>query len=134
MLDIFFPHRIQISTRAHPPSSQNELGALSLGFKGPGREDNHSPPSKKTSPSSNVERLGELKQHLHKDTKKGKAVHVTGRGGPLGCKKSRLPHFLDIRLTDGGEGVSFTRRPVAVYPQEDSWYSFLLEAESTPGL
>jgi hypothetical protein len=24
-------------------------------------------------------------------------------------------------------------RPAALYPQEDSWYSFLLEAESTPG-
>jgi hypothetical protein len=39
--------------------------------------------------------------------------------------------FLDNRLTDGGE-VSLTRPP-ALYPQEYSWYSFLLEAESTPG-
>jgi hypothetical protein len=45
---------------------------------------------------------------------------------------SRLPHFLDSRLTDGGE-VSLKRRQAALYPQEDSWYSFLLEAESTPG-
>jgi hypothetical protein len=45
---------------------------------------------------------------------------------------SRLPHFLDNWLTDGGEVVSLTRRP-HLYPQEDSWYSFLLEAESTPG-
>jgi hypothetical protein len=44
---------------------------------------------------------------------------------------SRLPHFLDSRLTDGGE-VSLTRRP-SFTPQEDSWYSFLLEAESTLG-
>jgi hypothetical protein len=39
---------------------------------------------------------------------------------------SRLSHYLDNRLTDGGEVVS-------LYPQEDSWYSFSLEAESTPG-
>jgi hypothetical protein len=26
--------------------------------------------------------------------KKGKAIPVTGRGGPWGCEKSRLPHFL----------------------------------------
>jgi hypothetical protein len=41
----------------------------------------------------------------------------------------RFPHFLDSRLTDGGEFVNLTRRP-HLYPQEDSWYSFLLEAES----
>jgi hypothetical protein len=42
---------------------------------------------------------------------KGKAIPVTGRGGPLCCETSRLPHFLDNRLTDGGEVVSLTRRP-----------------------
>jgi hypothetical protein len=36
-------------------------------------------------------------------------------------------------LTDGSKVVSCTRRPAALYSQEDSWYSFLLEAESTPG-
>jgi hypothetical protein len=41
-----------------------------------------------------------------------------------------LPHFLDYRLTDGGE-VSLTRQPPFT-PKEDSWYSFLLQAESTP--
>jgi hypothetical protein len=49
-----------------------ELGALSLGVNGPGLEDNHSPQSKKTSPSSSVERHGGLKLHLHKDIKKVK--------------------------------------------------------------
>jgi hypothetical protein len=44
---------------------------------------------------------------------------------------SRLTHFLDIRLTSGGE-VSLTRQPPFT-PQEDSWYSFLLQAESKPG-
>jgi hypothetical protein len=46
---------------------------------------------------------------------------------------SKLPHFLDNRLTDGGESVSFMRRLATLYPQEDSWYSLLLEAELTPG-
>jgi hypothetical protein len=36
------------------------------------------------------------------------------------------------RLTDGGKVVSLTCRPPFT-PQEDSWYSFLLEAESTRG-
>jgi hypothetical protein len=61
-----------------------------------------------------------------------KAILITGRGGPYGCETSRLPHFLDNRLTDGGEVVSLTRRPLFT-SQEYSWYSFLLEAESTPG-
>jgi hypothetical protein len=41
----------------------------------------------------------------------GKAIPVTGHGGPKGCETSRLPHFLDNRLTDGAEVVSLTRRP-----------------------
>jgi hypothetical protein len=45
---------------------------------------------------------------------------------------SRLPHFLDNRLRDGGEIVSLTYRPPFT-SQEGSWYSFLLEAESTQG-
>jgi hypothetical protein len=48
------------------------------------------------------------------------------------CEISRLPHFLDNRFIDGGEVVSLTRR-LPFSPQEDSWYSFLLEAESTSG-
>jgi hypothetical protein len=35
---------------------------------------------------------------------------VTGHEGPQGCEASRLPRFLDNRLTDGGEVVSLTRR------------------------
>jgi hypothetical protein len=46
----------------------------------------------------------------------------------MGCETSRLPHFLDSRLTDGGEVVSLTLRP-PFNPR----YSFLLEAESTAG-
>jgi hypothetical protein len=40
---------------------------------------------------------------------KVKGIPVTGHEGQLGCALA------------------------ALYPQEDSWYSFLLEAESTPG-
>jgi hypothetical protein len=50
-----------------------------------------------------------------------------------GCEVSRIPHFLDIRLTDGGEVVSLTRRPLFTPPPKDFWYSFLLQAESTAG-
>jgi hypothetical protein len=68
-----------------------------------------------------------------KDCKgKGKVFLSTGLGGPWGCERLRLLHFLENRLSDGGKVVSPSRRPIFT-PQEDSWYSFLLEAESTPG-
>jgi hypothetical protein len=40
------------------------------------------------------------------------SISVTGRGVPLGCEKSRLPHILDNRLTDGGKVVTLTSRPL----------------------
>jgi hypothetical protein len=42
---------------------------------------------------------------------RGKAIPVTGCGGPQGCETPRFPHFLDNRLTDGREVVSLTPRP-----------------------
>jgi hypothetical protein len=66
--------------------------------------------------------------------KERRALPVTGRGGPQVCETSRLPHFVNNRLTDGNEVVSRMRRPsFPSPPQEDSWYSFLFEAESTSG-
>jgi hypothetical protein len=62
---------------------------------------------------------------------KGKAIPVTGCGGPEGCEKSRLPHFLDNRLSDGGEIVRLTRRPPFT-PRKIAGAD-LLDAESTPG-
>jgi hypothetical protein len=58
---------------------------------------------------------------------KDKAIPVAGSGGLQNCETSRLPRFLDNRLMDGGEAVSLRRRPHFT-PQEDSWFSFLLEA------
>jgi hypothetical protein len=69
--------------------------------------------------------------------KVSKAISVTGLGGPQGCERLRLPHYLDKRLIDGGKVVSPTRRPHFnprfLFVFKDSWYSFLLEAETTPG-
>jgi hypothetical protein len=44
-------------------------------------------------------------EYLPETHGKGKAIPVTGRGGPYGCETSRLPHFLDNRLTDGGDAL-----------------------------
>jgi hypothetical protein len=45
-------------------------------------------------------------------TKKGKAIPVTCHAGPEGYDTSRLPHFLDNRLTDEGEIVTLRRQPL----------------------
>jgi hypothetical protein len=63
---------------------------------------------------------------------KGKATPVIDRGGPYGCETLRLPHFVDNQLTNGCKVVSLTHWPHFT-PQENSSYSFLLEAELTPG-
>ena len=62
---------------------------------------------------------------------KGKAVPLQAWTGPEGSRKLR---FLDFMTTvqDGGKFVSPThRQPLPT--RKCSWYSFLLEAESTPG-
>jgi hypothetical protein len=47
---------------------------------------------------------------------------------------TRFPHFLHSRLTDGIEVVCHAYWLGALYPPQDSWYSFLVEAESTSGI
>ena len=62
---------------------------------------------------------------------KGKAVPLQAWTGPEGSRKLRLPDFVTA-AQDGGKVVSLTHRPLFT-PRKYSWYSFLLEAESTPG-
>jgi hypothetical protein len=50
---------------------------------------------------------------------------------PLGLREVEAPTFSDIRHRWRQVCQPYT--PAAFYPQEDSWYSFLLEAESTSG-
>jgi len=63
--------------------------------------------------------------------KKGKAVPLQARSGPEGSRKLRFPDFVTT-AQDRGKVVSLTHRP-PLHPRKYSWYSFLLEAESTPG-
>jgi hypothetical protein len=56
---------------------------------------------------------------------------VEDLGVPEGCETLRLWHFLGNPLKDGSKAVSLRRRPTFT-SQEDSWYTFLLKAESTP--
>jgi hypothetical protein len=78
--------------------------------------------------------LSEMYVYFCRRKVKGKVILVTtSRRGPQGCETSRLPYFLDNRLTDGGEDVSLTHRLVTLYPPGDSWYSLLFEAKSAPG-
>ena len=51
--------------------------------------------------------------------------------GPEGSRKLRFPDYTTT-AQDGGKVVSLTHRPT-VTPRKCSWYSFMLEAESTRG-
>ena len=56
---------------------------------------------------------------------------VTGPKSPEGSRKLRFPDVVTT-AQDGGKFVSLTHRP-PLPPRKCSWYSFLLEAELTPG-
>jgi len=62
---------------------------------------------------------------------KVKAVPLQAWSGPERCRKLRFPDFMKT-AQDGGKNVSLTHR-LPLPPGKCSWYSFLLEAESTPG-
>jgi len=62
---------------------------------------------------------------------KGKAVPLHAWSGPEVSRKLRFPDFMTT-AQDGGKIVSLTHRP-PLLPSKYTWYSFLLEAESTPG-
>jgi len=65
---------------------------------------------------------------------KDKTVTLQAWTGPEGSRKLRCPYFPKT-TQDGGKVVSLTHRPPLTTPppRKYSWYSFLLEAESTPG-
>ena len=62
---------------------------------------------------------------------KYKSVLLQAWSGPEGSRKLRFPDFMTT-AQGGGKVVSLTHRP-HLPPRKFSWYSFLLEAESTPG-
>jgi len=65
-------------------------------------------------------------------SKEGKSVPLQAWSGPEGSRKLRFPDYVTT-AQDGGKVVSLTHRPLFT-PRKYSCYSFLLEAESTPGL
>jgi len=62
---------------------------------------------------------------------KGKAVLLQAWSGPDGSRELRFPDFMTT-AQDGVKVVSLTHRPPLPH-RKYTWYSFLLEAESTPG-
>jgi len=56
---------------------------------------------------------------------------ITGPRYPEGSRKLRFPDYVTI-TQDGGKVISLTHWPLFT-PRKYSWYSFMLEAESTPG-
>jgi len=62
---------------------------------------------------------------------KGKRVPLQAWSGPESSRKLRFPDLMTT-AKDGGKVISLTHRP-PLPPRKYIWYSFLLEAESTPG-
>ena len=82
------------------------------GIRRPGRGVDHSPPSSKKG-------------------KEDKAVPLQAWSGPEVSRKLRFPDFMTT-AQDLGKVVSLMHR-LPLPPRKYTWYSFLLEAESTPG-
>jgi hypothetical protein len=62
---------------------------------------------------------------------KDKAVPLQAWSGPEDSRELRFPDFMTT-AQDGGKIVSLTHRPPLPH-RKYIWYSFPLEAESTPG-
>jgi len=58
---------------------------------------------------------------------KGKSVPLQAWSGPEGSRKLMFPDFITTAL-EGWQSYA----PAAFIPRKSPWYSFLLEAESTP--
>ena len=71
--------------------------------------------------------LDRAASYWDRQTPISKSSLVTGLEWPKSSRKLRFPDFMTT-AQDGGKVVSRTHRP-----PKYSWYSFLLEAESTPG-
>ena len=67
----------------------------------------------------------------HSDTTFGKAVPLQVWSDPEGSRKLMFPDYMTT-AQDGGKVFSLTHRLLFI-PKKYFWYSFLLEAESTPG-
>ena len=79
---------------------------------------------------SPVQQMRLIQRHLRME-KNGKSVPLAGPRFPEGSRSLRFPDYVTM-AQDGGKVVSLTHRPLFT-PSKYSWYSFLLEAESTPG-
>jgi len=62
---------------------------------------------------------------------KVKVIPLQAWSGPEGSRKLRFPDFMTTAQSGGK--VCQPYAPAAFTPSKCSWYSFLLEAESTPG-
>jgi hypothetical protein len=91
----------------------------------------HAPASNQSCVTKELWRCNYWNNHNSYGWNKCKAIPVTGPGGPYCCETLRRSHFLDSRLTNGGEVSLTSRSPFT--SRKISWYSFLSESESTPG-
>ena len=64
-------------------------------------------------------------------SKTGKSVALQAPRCPEGSRKLMFPYYVTM-AQDSGKVVSLTHRPLFT-PKKYSWYSLLVEVDSTPG-
>jgi hypothetical protein len=76
-------------------------------------------------------RLEKLKFFMYEGKGKGKTIPLQAWTGPKGSRRLRLPDFKTVGTR--GWQVCQPYAPTTLTPRKHSWYTILLEAESTPG-
>ena len=85
------------------------------------------------SPAFSAEIENELSYTSKAKSKAGKAIPLQAWTGPEGSRRLRLPDFKTLSTWRWLGCQPYAPAAFTPHPRKYSWYSFLLESESSPG-